>query len=417
MAQIYFTNGNKIEYLYDANGTKIKKRVTEGSNITETLYNGTIIYKKEPSQSYELDYIITEEGRLTPTIDPSVYKIEYYLKDLPIIIGIGNVRAILTDSETNPGTPELIQESHYYPFGQEFMGMQLSQTGDVNNYKYNGKELQTELGLNWYDYGARFYDAALGRFHTVDPALELARSWTPFQYSYSNPIRYIDRDGMVVDDIYNYSGKYMGSVGSGSKIRIMNHIQSQFNTMKPDYIMKNSKVVTVETAASVNNKLQGMSKKTNSGSYERKAYVVLNTEKATLTLEKQPKSSGDNKHNSVNEYEGVNIKMGETVVSVYKIPKNGEKSEVIVGQVHTHNKNKSSMVDMGSTGFSTDFTEVKNKTSDPDKEAAIELEVPVNAIDGNTGEINRVNPDGSKNKNVDSNKLLQESLEISGGKR
>jgi RHS repeat-associated protein len=45
--------------------------------------------------------------------------------------------------------------------------------GDVTyQYMYNGKELQGEFGLNNYDFGARNYDPALGRWMNIDP-LEL----------------------------------------------------------------------------------------------------------------------------------------------------------------------------------------------------------------------------------------------------
>jgi RHS repeat-associated protein len=136
-----------------------------------------------------LEYIHTTEGRIR--VAGSNYYYDYYLKD-----HLGNTRVVFTD-ENNDNTPEVLQVDNYYPFG-----MRHGQTntfgsgGKTTQYMYNGKELQEDFNLDWYDYGARFYDAALGRWHVSDPLSEGALSWTPYRYCFDNPFNLVDPDGM-----------------------------------------------------------------------------------------------------------------------------------------------------------------------------------------------------------------------------
>jgi len=103
---------------------------------------------------------------------------------------LGNVRL------SYDRTLAIKEESNYYPFGMKHEGYNAVKTGVENKYKYNGKELQDELGLNMYDYGARNYDPALGRWMNIDPLAEKGRRWSPYNYAMDNPVYFIDPDGM-----------------------------------------------------------------------------------------------------------------------------------------------------------------------------------------------------------------------------
>ena len=126
-----------------------------------------------------------EEGRFRPNGSEMIY--EYVLKD-----HLGNTRITFGDANAD-GQPDILQENHYYPFG---MAMTMSSTltaAPVNNYLYNGKELQPETG--WFDYGARMYDESVGRWNGVDALASSYLRSTPYNYVQNNPISRIDPDG------------------------------------------------------------------------------------------------------------------------------------------------------------------------------------------------------------------------------
>ena len=187
-------NANKyIEFVYDASGNKWRKIVTDG--VTKTVYDyfGGIEYKNG-----NFDALYHPEGRVTKTAI-GTYRYEYTIKD-----HLGNGRVYFTDinGDNNITDSDILQEQNYYAFGAAFdIGPWYGNSTAKSKYQYNGKEMNDDFGLNLSDYGARWYDANLGRWWNIDPLAEKSRRYSPYVYGNNNPIRFIDPDGMTADDI------------------------------------------------------------------------------------------------------------------------------------------------------------------------------------------------------------------------
>jgi RHS repeat-associated protein len=150
-----------------------------------TDYVGNIVYETSKTGA-----IITNRTRILIDggyIENGVY--HYYLTD-----HLGNNRVVVNQSGT------VTQKNHYYPFGMAFA--EKFDNGTKQPYKYNGKELDQMHGLNLYDYSARYYESAIGRFTTVDPLAEKYYSISPYVYVMNNPLKYIDPDGREVFPVH-----------------------------------------------------------------------------------------------------------------------------------------------------------------------------------------------------------------------
>ena len=197
------TETKSINYVYSTTGTKLRKQtIIGGSDAIKTDYIGIFVYEED-----ELQFIQTSEGRLVPN-ENGGFKYEYAIKD-----HLGNTRVMFDE------TGEVLQDQSYYPFGMS-MGAELTynNTDDSpeNKYLYNGKELQTDFDLGWYDYGARFYDPAIGRWHVVDPLAEERYSLTTFNYTQNNPVMRIDPDGMLDTKYEDEEGKLLLETKDGN---------------------------------------------------------------------------------------------------------------------------------------------------------------------------------------------------------
>ena len=107
-----------------------------------------------------------------------------YYPNIPFIPTNSN-----SDKVLNATTRTVNQSTNYYPFG-----LAITTTGtSKNKYLYNGKELQPSNG--YYDYGARMYDASVGRWFVVDPLAEKFIGLNAYVYCANNPILLADPNG------------------------------------------------------------------------------------------------------------------------------------------------------------------------------------------------------------------------------
>jgi len=173
--------GATLQYHYDAAGSKLRMSNTNGA--VNTKYAGAFEYN---SGNY-LTRIATEEGQISITNSGNDYAFEYYLKD-----HLGNTRMVMNEAGT------MVQETEYFPFG-----LAIPKMAGNNKYLYNGKELQPET--RFLDYGARQYDAAIGRWMVVDPKNDASRASSPYNYAFNNPLKFIDPDGRYPRGVIRYN--------------------------------------------------------------------------------------------------------------------------------------------------------------------------------------------------------------------
>ena len=210
----------KINYIYSASGEKLAC----DANGSLTYYRSVMVYGSDN----KLLYMLTPEGTVSRTEGSAgtSYTYNYFKTD-----HLGSTRVMLSAVD---GTLQASQTTDFYPFGLAFEYSNLNK----NKYLFSGKELQDgNLGgsmLEWYDFGARFYDPVLGRWFNVDPAAQVAN---PYLFCGNAPMMYIDKDGRLfwlipvlgaviggamnvishLDDIHNFWGA-LGYFGVGAAV-------------------------------------------------------------------------------------------------------------------------------------------------------------------------------------------------------
>ena len=226
---------NLIIYLYDALGNKLKKSVAvteNGATVpTETDYlNGFQYVGASITFPTAQGYVTAANG---------IYNYIFNFTD-----HLGNVRLSYAEDPKTPGKLRILEENHYYPYGLKHQNynagkfeFRSDETGGNNEivavndpqykYKFNGQELQQELGLNMTAMDFRQYDNAIGRFVGMDALSEMGFSNTPYHFGAGNPVYFSDPSGLKVAPTEATAG---GHIEGPSWIQTMWESTTTFST-------------------------------------------------------------------------------------------------------------------------------------------------------------------------------------------
>ena len=282
--------GGTITYVYNALGQKVSKTVSN-STISPATTSNTQYFGGFQYNNSILQFFPTAEGYVKNTVVSGANTYDYIFNYTD---HLGNIRLSYGIA---PGTQLLtiFEENNYYPFGLKhgnynnqlksivnlkdvaFLDTPLdvkaakampigpdtpkSDISSVANsgyqYKYNGKEYQDELELNMYDYGARNYDPAIGRWMNIDPLAEKYLNITPYNYAANNPIVFLDPNG---EDIYMFfavsghkSKEENKMFWEAAMTRAMDFLKSDETSSKDLLVIK-----TIEDLGSLKGEVEGI---------------------------------------------------------------------------------------------------------------------------------------------------------------
>ena len=211
---VTFTGG-EADYLYLSDGTKLAALkdgsglIYCGSMVFSCSFSGTAPAVDFESTGFSAGRMVKKDGAVQP---------EYHVNDY-----LCSVR-VVTDAHG-----EVLERNDYSGYGKRLVSSLTSPAAEIaNRYRFSGKEEQGFAGVPWQDFGARMYDPDLARWTTPDPLAEKYPGISPYVYCNSNPVNFVDPDGMAWGKVGKVAKKVYKTVKAGNKVSVKGILKSEW---------------------------------------------------------------------------------------------------------------------------------------------------------------------------------------------
>ncbi|MDR2040621.1 MAG: DUF6443 domain-containing protein [Bacteroidales bacterium] len=154
---------------------------------------------------YNREFEVVEAHTGLLPVDDKINKIQQLSGDKMVLSESGYMEIYVNNEAQTPvyfdnlsvtrSSGNAVEVNAYYPYGMIIPLLSDHEVEGFNAYKYNVKELQEEMELNWLDYGARMLATEIPVWFVPDAYAEKYYHLSPYSFAAGNPINNIDING------------------------------------------------------------------------------------------------------------------------------------------------------------------------------------------------------------------------------
>ncbi len=190
---------HETHYIRDAQGNTLSIYEKKDKFVQDFVIEGEITLSEQPIYgSSRIGVYNAQTEKFHRSLGHKNYELSNHLGNVLTVISDNKIADDVSAGLATSYKARVISQSDYYPFGLEMKGRAFSAGSEGYRFGFNGMEKEKALGGKT-DFGARLYDAAVGRWWSVDPLAAKLPNLTPYNFVANSPLLFVDPDGKILE--------------------------------------------------------------------------------------------------------------------------------------------------------------------------------------------------------------------------